>query len=229
MAEEFSYKKDDGTWLRGRAAAKAKREYEEAQARELEIQQRINEVLTEQKRGRGHQKGEARENYGVYGGDPDDNARYMKYAREVALLPKFDNRDKVLAGKRCDEFFRICEENGMKPSFAQLAVACGFSREQFGRICRGEMKTFPSETAEVYSRYYHIIEAMLETYAQDGKINPVPFIFLAKNNYGYRDQVEHVVTAGKQVDSAEKLIAEARMLGLTDGSIEIDGDDGSVE
>lgn len=35
---------------------------------------------------------------------------------------------------------------------------------------------------------------MIEEYMQNGKINPVSGIFLMKNNFGYRDQTEVVVT-----------------------------------
>ena len=35
---------------------------------------------------------------------------------------------------------------------------------------------------------------------QNGKINPVSGIFLAKNNYGYVDKVEHVVEAKATLD-----------------------------
>jgi hypothetical protein len=35
----------------------------------------------------------------------------------------------------------------------------------------------------------------------NGKINPVSGIFLAKNNFGYQDKVEHVLTPNVNNDS----------------------------
>ena len=36
---------------------------------------------------------------------------------------------------------------------------------------------------------------------QNGKVNPVAGIFLGKNNYGYQDKTEYVLTPNAQQDS----------------------------
>jgi hypothetical protein len=38
------------------------------------------------------------------------------------------------------------------------------------------------------------LEALWEDYMQNGKINPVSGIFLGKNNFGYSDKQEYVLT-----------------------------------
>jgi hypothetical protein len=38
------------------------------------------------------------------------------------------------------------------------------------------------------------MENLWENYMQNGKINPVSGIFLGKNNFGYQDKTEHVIT-----------------------------------
>lgn len=38
-----------------------------------------------------------------------------------------------------------------------------------------------------------MLTALMEEYMMTGKINPVPAIFLLKNNHGYKDQTETVV------------------------------------
>ena len=42
------------------------------------------------------------------------------------------------------------------------------------------------------------MENLWENYMQSGKLNPVTGIFLAKNNFGYRDQTETVITPNVQ-------------------------------
>lgn len=52
------------------------------------------------------------------------------------------------------------------------------------------------------------MENLWETYMVNGKINPVSGIFLGKNNYGYQDKTEYVLTpnAGQDDDySAEDI------------------------
>ena len=45
------------------------------------------------------------------------------------------------------------------------------------------------------------MESLWENYMQNGKINPVSGIFLGKNNYGYQDKTEYVVTPNVNNDS----------------------------
>lgn len=46
-----------------------------------------------------------------------------------------------------------------------------------------------------------MMENQWETYMNSGKINPVSGIFLGKNNYGYQDKTEYVLTPNTQNDS----------------------------
>ena len=45
------------------------------------------------------------------------------------------------------------------------------------------------------------MENLWENYMQNGKINPVSGIFLGKNNFGYQDKTEYVVTPNVQQDN----------------------------
>jgi hypothetical protein len=66
------------------------------------------------------------------------------------------------------------------------------------------------------------MEELWETYMQNGKINPVSGIFLAKNNYGYSDKQEYVVTPNTpQLSDADTATIEAKYAELPD----VDGED----
>ena len=52
----------------------------------------------------------------------------------------------------------------------------------------------PPESSEVIKKAYKIMEELWENYMQNGKINPVSGIFLGKNNYGYQDKTDVVIT-----------------------------------
>lgn len=52
---------------------------------------------------------------------------------------------------------------------------------------------------------------MIEEYMQNGKINPVSGIFLMKNNFGYADKTEVVVTPNNPLGEAgDRAEIEAR-------------------
>ena len=46
---------------------------------------------------------------------------------------------------------------------------------------------------------YQLLNAQMENYMQNGKINPVAGIFLMKNNMGYADKQEVVLTPNQQL------------------------------
>lgn len=48
---------------------------------------------------------------------------------------------------------------------------------------------------------YFLLENLWENYMQSGKVNPVAGIFLGKNNYGYQDKTEYVLTPNQQNDN----------------------------
>ena len=71
------------------------------------------------------------------------------------------------------------------------------------------------------------MENMWETYMNSGKVNPVAGIFLGKNNYGYQDKTEYVLTPNTQSDNdydadaiRERYIAADQQKKLTDSNEE---------
>ena len=71
------------------------------------------------------------------------------------------------------------------------------------------------------------MENLWETYMNSGKVNPVAGIFLGKNNYGYQDKTEYVLTPNTQSDNdysadaiRERYIAADQQKKLTDSNDE---------
>lgn len=77
-----------------------------------------------------------------------------------------------------------------------------------------------------------MLENLWENYMQSGKVNPVAGIFLGKNNYGYQDKTEYVLTPNQQNDNdysadeiRERYIASDQQKRLSDGSSDEDTSD----
>ena len=60
---------------------------------------------------------------------------------------------------------------------------------------------------------YFLLENLWESYMNSGKINPVSGIFLGKNNFGYQDKTEYVVTPNTQRDEYDPEDIRRRYLG----------------
>ena len=125
--------------------------------------------------------------------DPGDNTKYINHSLKLAELPKccMNNPDEV--SQRVNDYFRICADDDMKPSVAGLALALGIDRRYLWEIREGK-KGKSQEVADALKKAMQILDLQMVDYMQNGKINPVSGIFLMKNNFGYADKQEVIVT-----------------------------------
>lgn len=138
--------------------------------------------------------------------EPGDNAKYLLVSMKLAGLPKVDLYDSDAVQERLDLYFQIQAEADMKPTVAGMGLALGIDRRRLWEIKTGNthnntMPNLPKATSDSVKRAYEIMENLWENYMQNGKINPVSGIFLGKNNFGYQDKTEYVVTPNVQQDN----------------------------
>ena len=132
--------------------------------------------------------------------NPGDNSRYIQNNLEIMNLPSIDLNDPDQVRDRCNEYFQIRYRQDMKPTVAGLAMALGINRRTLWALVNNQLVggTYRMEldprSLDWVKKAYAFMELQWEDYMQNGKINPVSGIFLGKNNYGYRDQQEVVVT-----------------------------------
>ena len=97
-------------------------------------------------------------------------------------------------------YFALCAQDDMKPSVAGMALAFGVDRKTIWAWANGvDSKTLPAESRNLIKKAYQLLNAQMESYMQNGKINPVAGIFLMKNNMGYADKQEVVLTPNQQL------------------------------
>lgn len=121
-----------------------------------------------------------------------DVGRYLRHALVGFNLPPIDISDIEQVKDRCEWYFDRCIADDIRPSVAGLSNAIGINRTTFFKWCTGEDRR---NTHMAYcSRVKNLLSELMEDYMQSGKINPVSGIFLMKNNFGYQDKSEVVVT-----------------------------------
>ena len=132
--------------------------------------------------------------------EPGDNTKYLALGRELFNLPTIDLKEPEQVKYRLDEFFVIHERYDMKPTVAGMGMALGLDRRRVWEIKTGNygsqkgLSELPTLTKDSIKKAYEYMELLWENYMQNGKINPVSGIFLGKNNFGYQDKTEYVVT-----------------------------------
>lgn len=122
--------------------------------------------------------------------EPGDNTRYLQHSLTIANLPSIDIKDAAQIETRVFEYFQLCAADDMKPSVAGLALAVGVDRKTIWQWATAEK----SDRSNAVKKAYRMLDLQMTDYMQNGKINPVSGIFLMKNNFGYTDKQEVVVT-----------------------------------
>ena len=140
--------------------------------------------------------------------DAGDNTKYLAVSMKLMNLPEIDLKDPEQVIDRLNEYFQIHADNDMKPTVAGMGLALnGMDRRRLWEIRTGnyhtskELSDLPTLTTDSIKKAYKMMENMWENYMQNGKINPVSGIFLGKNNFGYQDKTEYVVTPNTNSDA----------------------------
>jgi hypothetical protein len=124
--------------------------------------------------------------------EPGDNAKYLAHAMTIMNWPPIDKKDPEQVRRRLQDYFTLCAENDMKPTVKGFLNALKLAKTTLWEWKQGNHR---AETHQaVILEAYDLLEALWEDYMQNGKINPVSGIFLGKNNFGYQDKQEYVVT-----------------------------------
>ena len=155
-----------------------------------------------------------------------DNTKYVLLGAKLFNLPPIDLNDPVQVKDRLNEFFKIHADADMKPTVSGMGMALGLDRRRLWEIKTGVQdrnRDLPTLTRDSIKRAYEYMEILWENYMQNGKINPVSGIFLGKNNFGYQDKTEYVVTPNTHNDS-DYNAEDIRARYLTDSAI-IDSSD----
>ncbi len=141
-----------------------------------------------------------------------DNNKFTTFALAIMQLSDIDIKDPVQLRGRLEEYFQLCADHDMKPAVAALALALGIDRRRLWEINTDQARqlSLPQECKQLIKMAYTSLEVLWEGYMTSGKINPVSGIFLAKNNFGYRDTQEYVVTPNTMKSDTPIDVIEAK-------------------
>jgi len=144
---------------------------------------------------------------------PDKTNKDVKPVKHPGGRPlKFP--DPVAFDKMIEDFFSECEIKGNKPTIERLAVYMGANRETI------TMYEDRPEFSDSVKRAKDRCLAWLIDNGLDAR-NPAMQIFLAKNNYGYKDKQE-VETTVNITSFADRLAQAQERRALQTGVIDID-------
>lgn len=96
--------------------------------------------------------------------------------------------------ERLNWFFTECARTQQIPNIEKMSNAIGYHRQALLDWESGRLKGFSPATAEIVRQAKQILASIDAELAQEGKSQPVVYMFRAKNFYGMKDQQDVVVT-----------------------------------
>ena len=124
------------------------------------------------------------------------NSEFLKQSIQIFSMPVFDINNLDDLNQRLLDYFQICHDNGQRATASEFALALGMSRARLIALMNGTKleRTISTESLELIKYGYNLLTVGWEKLMTENKINPIAGIFLGKNNYGFRDQQEHVIS-----------------------------------
>ena len=114
-----------------------------------------------------------------------------------ASLLRWYNMEKAVTDEeireRLEMYFVTTLEAGEIPTVEEMCLALGYPRQTIWRWETGEEGSTPARR-DLIKKAKGLLASFDAKMVQEGKINPVTYIFRAKNYFGMKDQQEYVLT-----------------------------------
>lgn len=153
-------------------------------------------------------------NFGHENVQTGDNSKYLTHVMVTMSQPKIDISDPEQVQERIQWYFGHCVSSDMKPTVKGLCNALKITRKALWDWKNGTYR--PGSHQDIILQAYDTLEELWENYMLNGKINPVSGIFLGKNQWGYSDKQEFVLTPNNGIDEVNAVDLEAKYAELPD-------------
>ncbi len=111
--------------------------------------------------------------------------------------------------ERLNFFFEQCAITQQLPTVEKMANCLGYHRQTLFDWETGKLNGFSEYTGKIIHQAKQILAGIDAELAQEGKIQPVVYMFRSKNFYGMRDQQDVVVTPNT-IERADAATIEAK-------------------
>lgn len=123
----------------------------------------------------------------------EDIRAALSHAVSVAKFTKVNSVEEMAI--RSEEYFQKCVEDGALPMWEGYCLALGYDRKVVWDWMTGNhVCSFGADAGNIARKAKQVIAYFEATLAAQGKINPVVYIFRAKNYDGLKDTQDVVVS-----------------------------------
>lgn len=128
---------------------------------------------------------------------PSTNSKIIAFGKELMLFeePDFADADELM--RRFFDYVDLCDRHHVKPMVSSMAQAFCMDRRVLWGLATGSehykhWKGITPSSIDVIKKAYDFLQTYLEISLMEEEKNPVKWIFLAKNYFGFEDQTVRV-------------------------------------
>lgn len=125
--------------------------------------------------------------------------RILRETLEAYRMPKVNSDNELI--ERLDAYFIRCAEKDIKPTVEEMCLYCGYSYKTVWDWEVGNRGGFTTMTADIIKKAKQYLSTFDARMLVEGKLNPVSYIFRAKNYYGMKDVQDVVLTPNNPLGS----------------------------
>lgn len=132
---------------------------------------------------------------------PAELSAKMRKLKAIYDFPKIDLDSDSEVENRISEYFDYCMEVGLRPNIEGLSLAIGVDRRTLWDWEVGNTRSsVGSRRSDIIKKAKDYIAFLMSDAVMEGQINPVTWIFYAKNYFGMSDKQEIEVRASKPIN-----------------------------
>lgn len=175
----------------------------ESEPTEEEIAQALNDLVEAKKpKSPRHRETPGDLAGATKGTKAEDVSRILGNCLRLYRMPKVRTIDELR--ERIGSFFVACMERGEIPTIEKLALSTGYCYNALWEWENGKaVSELGAEAGEVVKKAREFLSAFESELVTEGKVNPVVYIFRAKNYFGLKDQQDYVVTPNNPLGDTE--------------------------
>jgi hypothetical protein len=125
---------------------------------------------------------------------PGDNSKVITDMLYIYQMPRINLDSEEEVQERILEYFQYCIGRDIRPGVEGMAMALGVNRRTLWDWEQGNSRGNSIVRSDTIKKSKQFLALYLENLAQTGHINPVTWIFMMKNNFGYKDTQDLVIT-----------------------------------
>ena len=139
-------------------------------------------------------------------------AKVVAYSLALSRWPEVDLFDPEDTRRRVDEFFYYSGTAEIIPTLPSYCLALGLDKSELTQI---RTQTFyrdkkyynlPIESVKAIQDGYDMLAQNLEIALLQGLVNNIGGIFIAKNNFEYKDENNYTITPGRERTDTEEIM-----------------------